>query len=394
MPNKSNTIKLLTVIRNPLGGIRTYIKYTYGSLNSRKYQITILSAKEEEKDSDYIKYDLKNLDVKIIYAKGKYQNIMLLFSIFRVLYKSNIDIIHSQGLTAAVLSVLGNAISRKPHIITSHDVFRNDQFLPPLGNFKKKILAFLLGMPDVIQSVGNDAQQNLIDFLPSLKKKKTKLVVIKNGIRIESFISNTDTGDHSLRKGLGYEEDTILFGFLGRFMPQKGFITLIDALEELSRAEELTRPFRVIAFGDGDFIREYTRIIENKNLCKYFIFYGFCPNINERMVDLDAVVMPSLWEAFGLVAAESLIMGCPVIASDCIGLREVVANTPAIIVKSGDSHSLAMAIKNFIMNPEPTKRHTLQFVPLAKQRFNIENTAKQLDELIHVTIYKSKLKLK
>lgn len=45
--------------------------------------------------------------------------------------------------------------------------------------------------------------------------------------------------------------------------------------------------------------------------------------------------MPSRWVAFGLLAVEALCAGTPLIASDCIGLREVVEDTPAVVVPPG-----------------------------------------------------------
>ncbi len=37
------------------------------------------------------------------------------------------------------------------------------------------------------------------------------------------------------------------------------------------------------------------------------------------VTELNTLVMPSLCEAFGFSAAEAFILGCPVIASNCIG---------------------------------------------------------------------------
>ena len=55
--------------------------------------------------------------------------------------------------------------------------------------------------------------------------------------------------------------------------------------------------------------------------------------------------MPSLWEACPLLPMEVLATGSPLIASDCIGLREVVADTPTTIIPPRDSQALADAIR-------------------------------------------------
>ena len=45
-------------------------------------------------------------------------------------------------------------------------------------------------------------------------------------------------------------------GFLGRFMEQKGFLVLLDALDCLVR-QPLPRPFHLVAVGSDDYEREY-----------------------------------------------------------------------------------------------------------------------------------------
>jgi len=128
-------------------------------------------------------------------------------------------------------------------------------------------------------------------------------------------------------------------------MSQKGFRYLVDAVG-LLQAEEDSRPkrFKVLTFGDGGFIREEKQAIEERGLAKYFCFMPFSPNIAGTIKGLDVVVMPSLWEACGLVAMETLVCGVPWIGSDCIGLREVLQGTPATVVAKADAADLAQAL--------------------------------------------------
>src|SRR6185295_2308629 len=144
-----------------------------------------------------------------------------------------------------------------------------------------------------------------------------KLRVIRNGIPVDAL---DQQGKIDLPERTG---DTILFGFFGRFMPQKGFDDLIDAVEILSRDPECQGKFKVLAVNDGSFVREYRNEIARRGLSGAFVFKGFVPDASALMKDLDGVVMPSLWEACGLVAMEALAAGCPLIATTCDGLLGV-----------------------------------------------------------------------
>ncbi|MFH0788946.1 MAG: glycosyltransferase family 4 protein [Pseudomonadota bacterium] len=378
-------IKVLIVIRHPVGGIRTYLKYTYCYLDSAKYHLTLLTVKNEE--GALINEDLKHFDLDFIAVEERLFLPRTVLKIFKLLWRDHFDFIHSQGYTAGVISVLGNMFRRIPHLITSHDVFRQDQFPWLWGNVKRRLLSFFLGQVDFIQSVSEDAQQNLVDFLPGLGRKKGNLVVILNGIAVSHLEENeNETSVSSIREQFDLGNSSFLFGFLGRFMPQKGFEYLIEAVERISREMNIPHKFCIVAANEGAFIREYKNMVEAKDLSRYFRFIGFMPNVGKILRELDALVIPSLWEAYGLIAAEAFVVGCPVIASDCIGLREVIHNTPARVVRQRDSVSLAVALREFMDSPEIFKKRAKEFVPEARSRFDSRKTAAQLDTLFEKVV--------
>ncbi len=378
-------IKVLIVIGHPVGGIRTYLKYTYSYLDSAKYHLTVLTVKNGE--GELINEDLKHFDINCIAVEGKLFLPLIAVKISKLLRRGHFDLIHSQGYTAGVISVVGNMFSRIPHIITSHDVLRQDQFPLLLGGVKRRLLSFFLGQADSIQSVSEDAQLNLLEFLPGLGRKKENLVVILNGIAVSLFEGKENEASvSSFREQFDLENVSFLFGFLGRFMPQKGFEYLIEAVEKISREMNILHKFCIVAANEGAFIREYKGMVEGKDLSRYFRFIGFVPNVGKILRELDALVIPSLWEAYGLIAAEAFVVGCPVIASDCIGLREVIYNTPARIVPQRDSVSIAVALREFMDNPEIFKKRAKDFVPEARSRFDSRKTAAQLDTLFEKVI--------
>lgn len=377
--------KILVVIRHPVGGIRTYLKYTYKYLERSKYQFTVLTVKDPE--GSLLKSNLSGFDLEIVETSGRFLFLRLVGRTFLTLQRGKFDLIHSQGFTAGLISVLGNVVSRVPHILTSHDVFREDQFASWAAGFKKWLLGTLLGQADVIQSVSFDAQENLIHFLPALKRKENKLVVIYNGVLVDQEPQeNMVAMPTAFRNELGIGDDLFLFGFLGRFMPQKGFDLLIEAVEHLSKEPAFRKRFCIAAVNDGAYVREYRKTIVDKGLTDYFHFCGFTPDVNHVLRQLDALIMPSRWEAYGLIAAEALVVGCPVIASDCVGLREVVRDTPAVAIRKDSSGEIAAALREFMCDPVVVKKRTLEYVPQARERFSAERTASKLNSLFERTL--------
>jgi len=174
-------------------------------------------------------------------------------------------------------------------------------------------------------------------------------------------------------------ENTYLIGFLGRFMSPKGFIYLVEALDILYKKYNLIRKPVLITFGEGAFIREEQANVANKGLENMILFLPFCPNIASTLKGLDLVVMPSLWEACGLLAMETMVAGVPLIGTDCIGLREVLEGTPCKTVPTKNSEALAKAIYQEMTNPSKTL--SKDFCREATKRFDVSEHRAQIENL-------------
>jgi len=259
--------------------------------------------------------------------------------------------------------------------MTSHDVINDDQFSGIKGGLKKIGMGTVFSLISKIHSVSYDAQDNLVSFFPGLAKKNGKLLVIPNGIDTDRFLT---AEPRNLRLELGLNDDVFLIGFFGRFMKQKGFHYLVEAIEILTK-KNLPRKPLVLAFGEGGFIREEKQSIIEKGLESYFRFLPFTPNVAGAIKGLDVVVMPSLWEACPLLPMETLVSGTPLIASNCIGLREVIKDTPSRIVPSGNSTALADIIHKEIL--DPSKNKSMSFIEEAAERFCVKKQAAELQKI-------------
>ncbi len=127
--------------------------------------------------------------------------------------------------------------------------------------------------------------------------------------------------------------------FIGRHDRQKGLDILLDTIRRF--------PLGQIQFDIvGDRILAEPSV--QKNIDAHVRFHGWLSRgeILELLDDVDAVVMPSRWEAFGLVAIEAMRAGVPVIASNRGALPEVVQDGCAgIIFDLDDPDALGAVLK-------------------------------------------------
>ena len=372
-------LKILIPIRYPVGGIRTYLKYTHGSLDNNSFEFTFIAPSKVWLNR--IRDDFSDHKVKIIFTKRDENSFSLFLAVFATLFKNKYDLIHSQGYTAGIISTVANWLFRLPHIITLHHIFGEEQFSNTFWHkyafIKKYIIELILSRADVIQAVSNDARANLLDTFPGLNKSRAKICVIRNGIRIDLFTVSPS----KIEKPFIRQKDTIVIGFLGRYMPEKGFVYLIETVDKLVNELGVCNIKVISVGGFGAFIREYQKEIQIKRLSCYFEFLDFFNNVALILKKVHLLTIPSLGEACGLLGMEALICGTPVIAFSCTGLREVLENTPAIMVPIRDSTAMAREIVKVINDYQNVKYQFDAFVPEAKRRFDVRAAAYSLERV-------------
>jgi glycosyltransferase involved in cell wall biosynthesis len=326
----SNNYNILIVVRWPLGGIRTYMRYMFAKFPSN-YRLTILAESTQE-DVALVK-DIEMYHATLLLIRtGGTQNFIK--AVYRELRNNNYNLILSQGFVSAVAVYLAQFIlfEKVPHILTIHGILEPKYLKGGFALVKRWVLGRALSSVSVLYGVSEDILEHLYQVFPKLRSNGPKPLIILNGIE-PSIFELQSLQPFNLREQLGIDSSIFLFGFFGRFMPQKGFDLLISAVERLS-IEKIGNKFAVVAIGSGDYIREYQSIIKAKGIESIFHFLPFQPMVHCLYPQVDAVVIPSRWEACPLLPMEVLCMGSPLIASDCLGLREITVDTPTLIFKA------------------------------------------------------------
>ena len=367
---KSEKPHILLVIWNPVGGIRTYVGYVYETPEFRNARFTMIIPQSHL--SDLFISTFSNLEADFVICKKSGFSVM--YHLVLTILKSRVDLVHSHGFTSGIYTSVISKIFRKKQVITAHDVIRDDQVLGIKGKMKALLMSVLLNFADFTHCVSYDVEKNLEEKLPLINKGK--LITISNGVDVRRFFNAEKT---NLRDVFSLDEGQFLIGFFGRFMPQKGFEYLIEAVEIIKSDPGIKQIPVVIAYGEDGFIREKKQAIEEKGLSNSFIFPGRVKDTSSVLKGFDVIAMPSLWEACGLVAMEALTAGVPIIACNCIGLREVIEGTPSFVATPANAQDLADNIKECMANDRRVDFASYQRT--AFERFDSLKTAKEVRDL-------------
>ncbi|WP_303286342.1 glycosyltransferase family 4 protein [Marinobacter sp. SS8-8] len=364
-------MQVVVFARHPGGGIRTYFYYVYGDEALKNHSFRLVSPGSDALQS--LVAPLENVSVS---SQTSERLIALLVALIREVVTKRPDLVHSHGFTAGLIAALPLWLLRIPHVITTHDVFMPAQFRGRLGQLKKFVMGRLFAMANLVNPVGEDAAENFRATFPALSAKG-KVVAVMNGIRTLAFLGD-DSRD--LRAEASIPENALVVGFFGRFMAQKGFGLLVSALERWNESRP-DRPLHVCCFGWGGFIREEQADIERRGLGGFFHFFPATDSMAAAIRGVDAVVMPSKWEACPLLPMEVMVSGRPLIATNCIGMNEVVADSPTLVFSVGSVDGLLEQLERFESAQSEVKAEFDKYRKTAAERFDVSITAFKLKQV-------------
>jgi len=136
--------------------------------------------------------------------------------------------------------------------------------------------------------------------------------------------------------------------FAGRVAMQKNLPLLLRALRRF--LDTYGVPVRLDVAGDGDDMPQVRRLISELSLHEHVRLMGFVQGreLEELYESVDALVLPSRSESFGIVMLEAMTKGVPVIASNIRCVRTIVADGTSGLLADLDEQSFASAIHRLV----------------------------------------------
>jgi glycogen(starch) synthase len=144
--------------------------------------------------------------------------------------------------------------------------------------------------------------------------------------------------------------------YFGRLEYEKGVHDLVAALPRIRRAHPGTR---LLVAGTGTAADLLVDTARTHRVLRTVGFLGHLPDdeLAALLAAADAVVLPSRYEPFGIVALEAAAAGAPLVASTAGGLGEVVVDgETGVSFPPGDVPALAAAVGRVLADPRAAAR--------------------------------------
>jgi glycosyltransferase involved in cell wall biosynthesis len=227
-------------------------------------------------------------------------------------------------------------------IFTWDNLLRRRRF--PLSAIKSAARRFALRRTDLLLCGNREAE--------ALAQREGRIaateVVPQLGLDLQAHFPGVEC---ELRQQLGFAESSVVVGFAGRLLPEKGLRLLFEALALLA-----DRPWQLLLVGSGPLERE----IREQWIPRFPGRIVHVPAVPHREVPrylrcadifvLNSCSVPRWKEQFGLTLAQAMMLGIPSIVSDSGALPEVAGNS-ALVVAERTVSELRAALAALIVSP-------------------------------------------
>tara|TARA_R110002110_G_C13459467_1_gene718052 strand:- start:1287 stop:2453 length:1167 start_codon:yes stop_codon:yes gene_type:complete len=240
-----------------------------------------------------------------------------------------------------------------PSIISVHNAFPRADFSSWHRHHLGIAFRSLRGVYGVSKTALEHFDENFREYYPGTIKQD----VIFNFVDLQRFQPSSEKRLET-RMRLGIPPEVPLIGSVGRLDKQKQPLSLVEVF---SRVKAILPDARLLLIGEGSMQKVVENRIEELNLADSVTILPFQSNIECIFPALDVHLLTSRNEGFGIVTAEAMACGIPVVGTRVTGTEEVIGDCEAgRLVPLGDSGVITNAVLEFLFADMQEKQRLSQ----------------------------------
>ena len=194
--------------------------------------------------------------------------------------------------------------------------------------------------------------------------------VVKNGINSTLFDYNQDNR-REIRKEFGIQQDTVVFGTVGRLSKEKNQSFLLELFADYKKTNHNST---LIITGDGPLLTQLKTKASQLGVMDSVIFSGVRTDVEKILCALDVFILPSFYEGFPVTLVEAQCSGLPCLISDVITSEVKITDLIAENSLSNPIEKWIESINKVLELPRKGRSEEIQIAG-----FDIKTTASELE---------------
>lgn len=357
------------IYRLDVGGLENGLVNLINRIPAERFRHAIISLTDY---SDFRKR-LRRSDVAVFVLKKPPGNSPVTqLKLWWLLRKLRPDIVHTRNL-AALEGMVPAAVARVPvRIHGEHG--REEGDLDGTNLWRQRLRRLFKPFVHQYIALSKDLEHYLVE---SIRVPAAKVVQLYNGVDTELFHPANGAREPLPRPDFASPEMFVI-GTVGRMQAVKGQLTLARAFLLLLRmVPEAERRLRLVMVGNGPIYEEVADVLERAGASNLAWLAGERDDVPRIMRGLDLFVLPSLAEGISNTILEAMASGLPIVATRVGGTPELVEEgVTARMVPPDDPQALAIAIRDYVMDPTMARRHGGAARRVVQQRFGLDMMVK------------------
>lgn len=266
-----------------------------------------------------------------------------------------------------VTKLLAHANSESKKIAWIHIDLREYPWPIQLGVFcDEKVEKDAYSVYDEIVCVSQTVEKSFHD-----KYGLNNTCTIYNPIDVDDIRKSAGEASHS-------PNDVMRMISIGRLVPQKGYDRLLKVVERLHGDYD---SLRLTIVGEGEERGNLEKYISEHQMSSYVSLPGFMENPYVELAASDLFVCSSRAEGYSLVVAEALVLGIPVISTDCSGPNELLGDGEYGLLVNNSEEGLYQGIKSVLSDTSLLKELKTKS-QIRGRMFGVKETIVQVDKLL------------
>jgi glycosyltransferase involved in cell wall biosynthesis len=268
------------------------------------------------------------------------------------------DIVHTHTAKAGALGRLAaamyNATRRRRHRCLVVHTFHGhvlDGYFGRVGNWAvRQAERALARISDRIVTISPRQRDDIVIKYRIARADQT--VVVPLGLELDA-LSGLPT-PASARQGLGLHLDAVVIGMIGRLVPVKRPLALIDAFATVAARFPAAR---LLVVGDGELRQDSEADVRRRGLSDRVIFTGWRHDLRDVYAAVDIVALASRNEGTPVALIEALAAGRAVVSTDVGGVPDVITHgVTGILTPADNVAALAEALSALVARPDDRAR--------------------------------------
>jgi 1,4-alpha-glucan branching enzyme len=341
-----------TFFPSSVGGREKYVFYLAKNLAKKGHDVRVFTCSDRLKKLKEKKNGFETIYSKTIKIPSPGAKYRICFGMLRDLKKFDPDIIHAHDSRhyTTFLSYIYSKRSRKPMILTEHGFHSMRNVTNLLYFFYNKLVSRkIFRQAEKVIAVSDSLKKELV----RLGVPEKKIAVVHNAIDLQDY---SPKAKQVLKSEFGKR---MVFS-AGRLIEEKGFQHLIRAVPCILK--EFPETMFLIAGPDHYYRSHLEKLSKGMGVSEKVLLLGsICEDeLRSFMKSADAIVIPSTYEPFGIIALEAMAFEKPIVASDVGGLSEIFSGGGnALLVKPGNHEQICEGIKRIFRDKRLAKKLSL-----------------------------------